>query len=296
MRCWPIISDFGIANDRPSGEVDAGTLHYYLEPLSMFVYVYIGFIFAIHIQSRAMLPQNRNWRVAVLVSIRRRDPTMRFDDLTTELLPPIIPTKMSTTFSMVAATFTSPAAGPPSPPSCPDWATSKERKILAKDIAEGAVPPTMWPREVREMHGGIYKQWPASDFRGCLRTLRKSVGKDQERALSDNQAFVQYRLNHPVVAANDGSRKYPRWNGSDAERMLKEDIESGALVSMRPRELRLSRSEYQKWPLQVFRGHIHQEIRSKVETPYWMAKRAKKAEKKAARAAKKAARRNAGRN
>jgi hypothetical protein len=38
----------------------------------------------------------------------------------------------------------------------------------------------------------------------------------------------------------------------------------------------MSREEYQAFPLEVFRKHLHQEVRSRVETPYWLEYKAKK--------------------
>ena len=49
---------------------------------------------------------------------------------------------------------------------------------------------------------------------------------------------------------------------------------------MKPKAFRLSRLEYQKFSIDVFRKHIYQETRNHIETPYWIYKKKKKEEKK----------------
>jgi hypothetical protein len=56
---------------------------------------------------------------------------------------------------------------------------------------------------------------------------------------------------------------------------------------MKPQELRMTRLEYQRFPKDVFRKHIHQEVRSLNETPYWLVKKMHLQEKKDKKKAKK---------
>jgi hypothetical protein len=48
-----------------------------------------------------------------------------------------------------------------------------------------------------------------------------------------------------------------RWEGSEAERLLRLDMDAGKHESMAPRLLYEERSEYKEFPLQTFRGHIY---------------------------------------
>jgi hypothetical protein len=62
----------------------------------------------------------------------------------------------------------------------------------------------------------------------------------------------------------------PRWAGSAAERLLKNDITDGQHLLMKPQTLYQSRLEYQQFNLTTFRGHIYQEIkRRKFITSYY---------------------------
>jgi len=77
----------------------------------------------------------------------------------------------------------------------------------------------------------------------------------------------------------------PRWAGSAAEALLKQDIDNGLNETMAPRDLRQSRQEHKAWPLKVFSDHIQQIKRSREESPCWAARRAREAARRAARAA-----------
>jgi hypothetical protein len=57
-------------------------------------------------------------------------------------------------------------------------------------------------------------------------------------------------------------RGEPRWEGSEAVRLLRLDMDEGKHHTMRPRDLYQTRPQYyEKYPLTVFRGHIDQEER-----------------------------------
>lgn len=147
------------------------------------------------------------------------------------------------------------------------WQDSMAKKLLEKDIDEGKVTSNMLPSEVYEMHPE-YKQYDKKNFGSNLRNLRKSIGKEKERAAFDRAAFLHDRRIHPPAAVT--SRGYPRWCGSAAERLLIEDIDNGRHEGIRPERLYRSKSEYQAFPLNVFRDHIYQETRDRKTRAYWL--------------------------
>lgn len=108
-----------------------------------------------------------------------------------------------------------------------------------------------------------------------LNSLRKALDKLKNKADVDSAGIEHDRRLHPINSNPPGS-SYPRWDGSAAQRLLKEDIEEGEHKQLQPRELRMTREEYQVFPLHVFRKHIHQEVRSRTETPYWLVKKQQK--------------------
>ena len=89
----------------------------------------------------------------------------------------------------------------------------------------------------------------------ALKALKVSV-----RSLSREMAALAHdRKIHPKRAHND--RGEPRWEGSEAERLLQQDVKDGKDKTMKPHDLWFSHEEYQKYPKDVFRGHIYQERR-----------------------------------
>ena len=70
------------------------------------------------------------------------------------------------------------------------------------------------------------------------------------------------------------------WDTHEAAAKLKEDIKDGKHISSKPKELWLSREEYQDFELSVFRGHVYQEKRRQKELPLRIARRNKEAAKK----------------
>jgi hypothetical protein len=66
---------------------------------------------------------------------------------------------------------------------------------------------------------------------------------------------------------------YPRFGGSEAERLLKLDVSNGEHKKMKPKELKLTRPEYEPFPPCVFAKHIHQELRERRAKSYWLAKK-----------------------
>jgi len=93
------------------------------------------------------------------------------------------------------------------------------------------------------------------------------IEKQQAKADFDSKALASDRHVHPPPAIT--SRGYPRWCGSEAERLLKADIDDGNLTGIKPKDLHQSRPEYQAFPLKVFRDHIAQETRSRLGRSYW---------------------------
>jgi hypothetical protein len=93
-----------------------------------------------------------------------------------------------------------------------------------------------------------------------FRDVCDDFNKKEKRADNDHEAFLAFNKNHPRPTHN--YRGEPQWDGSDAQRLLKEDVVAGVHLNYStPSELRLSRPEYQVYGVDVFRAHLHQEKR-----------------------------------
>jgi hypothetical protein len=159
-------------------------------------------------------------------------------------------------------------ANDPSP-----WMNSRAKMLLRQDILDGKVVDSMKPKQVFEMRPE-YEPYGLVKFRTNLKNLRDGIKKNHAKADSNSATLAHERRMHPPLTQT--SRGYPRWDGSDAERFIKEDTDAGLTNSMKPSDLRGTRLEYQAFPLQVFRNHIHKDKRAGCESGYWMKERQKK--------------------
>jgi hypothetical protein len=151
-------------------------------------------------------------------------------------------------------------------PSPVPWKDSDAKKLLRQDILDGKVVDSMMPKEVLVMRPE-YEPY-RKNFGSNLRSLQKMIRENQAKADSDSAALAHdHRIRPPAAYTSKG---YPRWDGSDAQRLLKKDIDAGLTRSLKPSLLHDSRVEYQVFPLKVFRDHIQQEHRSRIEKAYWL--------------------------
>ena len=111
-----------------------------------------------------------------------------------------------------------------------------------------------------------------STFTRRLYDLRKQFKAGKSRADDDIEAFEIAKANHLVPAFNH--RGEPQWNGSAAQKLLKEDMKDNKHFDLKPEHLWETRKEYQLFELTTFRDHIHQEHKT-AKYIYTLQKRAK---------------------
>lgn len=159
------------------------------------------------------------------------------------------------------------------------WEIAKEK--LTKEIVDGNLPHDIHPKAVRQLDDS-YKNVPEQNFEQNLNELRKRLANFKFYSELDDKALRSDRLYYPEKAEN-------RWAGSEAERLLKIDIDDGRHERMKPKELYEdpNRVAYKEFSLDQFRKHINQEVRSRKGTMYWMALKAQKKEAKAEKKEKK---------
>jgi len=163
-----------------------------------------------------------------------------------------------------------------------EWQYSYAKKLLTEDLLSGKIPldsESMTPQEAylqRPEYADSdpnYKRFP-----NRLRALREQLLSKNDRADADREAFLHDRKLHPKPARNH--RGELRWEGSEAERLLRLDMDAGKHETMTPMQLHQSRKEYndedEGYPLKVFREHIHQEVRCRKFQHYLKVKAEKK--------------------
>jgi hypothetical protein len=107
----------------------------------------------------------------------------------------------------------------------------------------------------------------------CCRyySLKDKTGNNLAKVNSDSAALAHDRLIHTVGLEMSKGCGYQRWQRSDVERLLKQDIDAELHETLKPNALRQSRPESQDFSLVVFRDHIvHQEKCSGKERSYWL--------------------------
>jgi hypothetical protein len=143
------------------------------------------------------------------------------------------------------------------------WAKSDAKRILEAELKKGTIPldaSDMAPDVVYLQHPE-FATFQYEKFRDNLNKLRKKIKGKKTRSELDSLALQRDRKSHPKPEKNN--RGEPRWEGSEAERLLKLDVDNGKHNAMTPRNLHKSRKEYQDYALDVFRKHIHQEVKTR---------------------------------
>jgi hypothetical protein len=154
------------------------------------------------------------------------------------------------------------------------WEIAKA--ILKTEILAGRLPPDMPAREVYPLRPE-YGQVVYTNFVNNLRNLRNSLNALGNRASIDDLALARDRRLHPIEMENPPNFPYPRWDGSEAQLLLELDIDEERHLQMPPKRLRETKLAYQAFPLDIFRKHINQEVRSRTESSYWLARKRAKA-------------------
>ena len=106
-----------------------------------------------------------------------------------------------------------------------------------------------------------YKPYDQETFSSRLSKLREIYDDCMHRKSMDEEAFNIFLHNHkPSLFSHKG---YPEWQGSNAQSLLRGDIEADKHNGMSKIDLWDSRAEYfEDFPLDVFRDKIKQEIRT----------------------------------
>ena len=145
-----------------------------------------------------------------------------------------------------------------------DWANSEARRLLYEDLKNGTVPDVPDASFPTNLIFTSRPEFAATGYRlfpSRLSSLRKIYRKDKGRADADLKLFNEFKENNAIHSHS--ARGWPEWDGSVAQKQLKQDIQDGILDTLTPAELWCLRPVYDDYPLKVFRDHIYQEDRTK---------------------------------
>ena len=147
------------------------------------------------------------------------------------------------------------------------WLCHPLRAFLLEKIKDGKTPADykqMKPREVWETFcdNDVFEGFECdAAFTRRLLSLRKLVAEGKKRADKDLAAFQVAKQNHPPPARNH--RNEPQWNGSEAQRLLKKDIDDDVHKVLWPEDQHKSKPAHQEFSLDAFRDHMHQEVQTR---------------------------------
>jgi len=177
-----------------------------------------------------------------------------------------------------------------------DWRNSAAKKYLKRCFKEGVIPLTysvedggVGPKAVWEAHCKDHASFKGmsydDNFASRLRAVKKDSASKMARAEVDKENLTAFRQQHPVQPFN--SLGEPRWEGSQAQCLLKIALEEVTKLSAHEMQKRLepkvsyeTESSYKIFTLAKFRDHIHQEIRSRRFLKYGEAEKMKPSKNK----------------
>jgi hypothetical protein len=150
------------------------------------------------------------------------------------------------------------------------WRTSGGKALLSKWLKDEVLPDSMQPTDVYIM-STEFKKFKYANFVTNLWTLPKSVRQQNLSAAFDQNALANDQRLFPTPSIMDWG--YLRWQGSEAERLLKSNVNSKN-ERMAPQKLHYeSQPEYQLFTSKLFREHLYQEVHSRREKSYWLYKK-----------------------
>ena len=157
-------------------------------------------------------------------------------------------------------------------PRRPPTAWEIAKPVLEKAHLAGDVTDEMTRGQVHKANR-VFEKVPINNFGNNWLCMKRTIGTMKSHATRDKLALQHDRALYPIDFTN-------RWDGSEAQSYLKQDIDNDIHKNFKPKELWATRNAYKAFDLDVFRPHIHQETRSKLETNYWIVKKLMKQKKK----------------
>jgi hypothetical protein len=144
------------------------------------------------------------------------------------------------------------------------------RLQMHQDIASGLLPATMDAMTAWNLRPEYKSINDINLFKSRLVGMQKIVQQKIASALQDARDLEHDRQIHPRAACN--ARGEVQWVDSIAKQLLELDITNRKHEEMTPKELHASRQQYlDDCPmLDVFRGHIHQQVRTNKWRKQWV--------------------------
>lgn len=117
----------------------------------------------------------------------------------------------------------------------------------------------------------LFQQYELEKFKEYYKSMVIRTDQRKQSIRDEYKAYQDDMMKLP--RCNTTTRGYPFWDTHKASESLQEDKESGRAKELKPMALWKSRTEYQNFPIDVFRKHIYQLRAKKLAAPFWQYKR-----------------------
>jgi hypothetical protein len=151
-----------------------------------------------------------------------------------------------------------------------EWGKSAAKQFLKKCFRDGTLVceftekheiEEIWNRHCKD-HIAFKRMEFDDAFVRRIKSVRDDFVKKETRCANDLLAYSVAKKNHPTPTHN--SRGEPQWNGSAAQKLLKEIVARGDHVGIAPSDLREATKYhgiFLVYSKETFRDHIYQEER-----------------------------------
>lgn len=154
------------------------------------------------------------------------------------------------------------------------WVNSNAKNLIAQDMIDGYVPMSekLTEEVVDEIYDQLYKgheffknfPYDSERYKNRMESIQKTLLQWKDSARKDAIALRRDRTIYP--AASHNIRGEPHWNRSDAQKLLKQDMDNGIHLQYdAPSKFWETRPEYQQFTKKTFRKHIDQEKQKRKE-------------------------------
>ena len=132
-------------------------------------------------------------------------------------------------------------------------------------------------KTIAKIHGlnDSFRPFVITNFITNFKNLKLSIDTEAKNAAFDQISYEKEIRKYPIQEMLKCG--YPRWNHPNnlaTMKLLEEDTKPGGFY-LKPKELKASRAEYNKFPDQIFRNRFFKAKTAHKEKPYWQNERNK---------------------
>ena len=132
-------------------------------------------------------------------------------------------------------------------------------------------------KTIAKIHGRneSFRPFVITNFITNFKNLKLSIDTEAKNAAFDQISYEKEIRKYPIQEMLKCG--YPRWNHPNnlaTTKLLEEDTKPGGFY-LKPKELKASRAEYNRFPDQIFRNRFYKAKTAHKEKPYWQNERNK---------------------